>query len=98
MSQAAAALLCSTLAQWLATRDVELPSETLCWAVLPALVQLTRCLWGNGPAGNTLLGRASSVGASARACLFALGVAAACWYRAEEHIVVLFVSPPPFQL
>ena len=91
---AGAALLCSALAQLLTSRDVELPSETICWVVLPALVELTRRWGGKRVASKTLLGRASGAVASTRAWLFALGVAVACLYRAEEQVVVLFVSHP----
>jgi hypothetical protein len=93
MFSAGAALLSSALAQYLATRDVELPSETICWVILPALLQLKKRCGSGGATSGKLLGRASSAVASTRAWLFALGVTAACWYRSEEHIVTLFVSP-----
>ena len=95
MFSAGAALFCSALAQYFTTRNVELTSETVCWVILPALVQLTRRRGSSGATSSTLLGRTSSAMLSTRAWLFALGIAAACWYRAEEHMVVLFVSPLP---
>jgi len=39
---AAAALMCSTLAQQLVTRNIELSSEIFAWAVLPVLLVLLR--------------------------------------------------------
>ncbi|POR39227.1 Uncharacterized protein TPAR_00568 [Tolypocladium paradoxum] len=98
MSPAGAALLCAALAQHLVSRNVELPSELLCWAILPALVRVTRRHHRCCGTGNTLLVGASRSVTSPLAFVFALGVAAACWYRAEEHIVVLFPALTPLLL
>ncbi|KAK4122997.1 glycosyltransferase family 90 protein [Parathielavia appendiculata] len=98
MFSAGAALFCSALAQYLTTRDVELASEILCWVILPALIQLKNRYGTTGTTSNTLLVKTPSAVASTRAWLFALGLAAACWYRAEEHIVVLFPGLTPILL
>jgi hypothetical protein len=99
MFSAGAALLCSALVQCLITPNVELPSEAVCWAILPAVVLLARRYGSSSGAttSKTLLGTvsgASGAVASTRAWLFALGVGAACWYRAEGRIIVFWVSPP----
>ncbi|KAJ6443584.1 capsule-associated protein CAP1 [Purpureocillium lavendulum] len=95
---AGAALLCCALAQRLSSRDVELSSEALCWILLPFLVRLV----GRGrpladelryKSARKLPGFASTT--SNVALLFALAVTAAAWYRAEQHVVVLFPALTP---
>ncbi|KND87665.1 hypothetical protein TOPH_07696 [Tolypocladium ophioglossoides CBS 100239] len=96
LSPAGPALLCAALAQHLASRDVELVSEAVCWAILPALAKVTR---RHGRCCGTSSTAAASRPLAPRSSLaFALGVAAACWYRAEEHIVVLFPVLTPILL
>ncbi|PNY25269.1 Uncharacterized protein TCAP_04793 [Tolypocladium capitatum] len=95
---AGAALLCAAIAQHLAARDVEFASEAICWALLPALTKATRWRdgWGRG-AGSTAPALSWPL-ASRNSLAFALGVVAACWYRAEQHIVVLHPALTPLLL
>ncbi|KAK4108034.1 glycosyltransferase family 90 protein [Canariomyces notabilis] len=103
MFSAGAALLFSALVQYLTTPNVELPSEVVCWATLPAVILLVRRYGSVSRAttSKTLLGtasRASGAVPSTKAWLFALGVGAACWYRAEERIIVLWPALTPLLL
>lgn len=99
-SPAAAALFCAALAQHLADRDVELASETVCWAVfaLPALARAAARRYAARHKAAAAAAAASDARPPRGSLVFALGLAVACWYRAEEHVVVLYVrcqAPTP---
>ncbi|KAL3958577.1 hypothetical protein ACCO45_006739 [Purpureocillium lilacinum] len=84
------ALLSTSLGYYISTPDIELASEIVCWFALAAAIQLSRRRGSNGAISSDIRQIASSAVASTRAWLFALGIAAACWYRAEERTVVLY--------
>ncbi|UNI23308.1 hypothetical protein JDV02_009138 [Purpureocillium takamizusanense] len=103
MSPVGAALLSTTLACYVSTPNIELSSEIICWAALVRLVCMRRRrgsheATSNGVTSSGLRRVASTAFVSTRTWLFALGIAAACWYRAEERTVVLYPALTPLLL
>ena len=83
VASAGAAVLCTLLTRHLSSREAEIPSETLCWAILPVLFARTIRL---DP------GASNSVASSVSLWTVAANIAAVCCYRAEIGIIYLIVS------
>lgn len=82
---AGAAALCAVLRQHLASAEAEVPSEVLCWAVLPILSTRTVRLNLTN----------SSTASSISLWIAAAAVAVACCYTAEIGMIYLVVSSFP---
>jgi hypothetical protein len=80
---AAATLLCELLTQRLLTRSTELPSEALAWVLLPLLVRAGGRQRRGGEDEEIAPPRSSKTKGSG-AVLFAAGIAAASFCRAEN--------------
>ncbi|PQK11832.1 hypothetical protein BB8028_0003g04540 [Beauveria bassiana] len=80
---AAATLFCELLTQRLLTRSTELPSEALAWVLLPLLVRAGG-RQRRGGEGEEIAPPSSSTAKESGAVLFAAGIAAASFCRAEN--------------
>ncbi|KAM3559370.1 hypothetical protein MY1884_003502 [Beauveria asiatica] len=80
---AAATLFCELLTQRLLTRSTELPSEALAWVLLPLLVRAGG-RQRRGVEGEEIVPLPSSTAKGSGAVLFAAGIAAASFCRAEN--------------
>lgn len=95
MTDIALALLASAFAQLLSARSIELHSEIICWIVLPLAAHFIKLRRENTGIKFTSLVKPKSGFRDAiqtKSLLFALGVAVACSYRAQERVVALYVS------
>ncbi|KAM3529987.1 hypothetical protein NHJ13051_001594 [Beauveria bassiana] len=94
---AAATLFCELLTQRLLTRSTELPSEALAWVLLPLLVRAGG-RQRRGGEGEEIAPPSSSTAKKSGAVLFAAGIAAASFCRAENGIARFIPALVPILL
>lgn len=98
-----AAFLAAVATQHLTSRQAEMYSEVLCWMLLPILLKYVRSrlhyaslpLYGSGKAksnGDVSASAALSGTGSGSSWLFALGIATACFFTAENAVIGFLVS------
>lgn len=86
-----AAVVFTTVSQYVPSRRLELGSEIVCWAVLPFLLRYTA--FPNTPPSSPLLNDLQKQRHSSLSqWIVALGIVAAAFYRAESTTVGFYVS------
>lgn len=91
---AAAALLCELLTQRLLTRQTELLAEALAWVALPLLVGASKQQDRREIAPPAAATKGASSGRGLGAAIFAAGISAASFCRAESGTSRFYVSVP----
>jgi hypothetical protein len=88
---ATAAVVFTTVSQYVPSRRLELCSEIVCWAALPFLLRYTT--FPNIPASSPLLNDPQKQRHSSLSqWIVALGIVAAAFYRAESNTIGFYVS------
>lgn len=90
-----ASIFCSLLVQYAFTQQSELPSEMVCWTILPFLVKF-RAIWPEmgGVTGKYMYHHHSEISSL---WLIATSLVISSVYKAENGIIELLVSTPPLE-